>query len=330
MSGPITDVLVMYGEIAGAIADNIGVKLTADETTRFAPTRQVNPQAYEAYLKGMYHVYKLTPPELDAAQHYFEKALETDPDYALAYTGISFVWVGRQQMGLLIPSEATPKAKAAAQRALELDDTLAEVHYTWGIIKTWSDWDWEGAEQAFKRALELKPNYPEALVYYSNLLCYMDRLDEALAMAERAVQLDPLNSIILTISACTLEYLRRYDDAIERLQNALRTSPNDPVAYNGLWELYYQKGMYEESLKSAKAFFTGLDFAPIAEVMAQGYEEDGYSGAMRSAAETMEAFSKQTYISPDAIARMYAFAGDKEKTMAVSYTHLTLPTKRIV
>ena len=96
-------------------------------------------------------------------------------------------------MGLLIPSEATPKAKDAAQRALELDDTLAEVHYTWAIIRTWNDWDWEGAEQAFKRALELKPNYAEVLVYYSNLLCYMDRLDEALAMAERAVQLDPLN-----------------------------------------------------------------------------------------------------------------------------------------
>ena len=218
-------------------------------------------------------------------------------------------------MGLLIPSEATPKAKEAAQRALELDDTLPEVHYTWAAIKTWNDWDWEGGEQAFKRALELKPNYAEALVYYSNLLCYMGRLDEALAMAERAVQLDPLNSIILTISGCSLSYLRRYDDAIERAQNALKTSPNDPVAYNSLWETYHMKGMYEESLESAKAFFTGLGFAEIAEVMAQGYEEDGYSGAMTSAAETMEAFSKQTYISPYSIAMMYVLAGDKEKTI---------------
>ena len=177
----------------------------------------------------MSHLYKLTPPELDAALHYFEQALEKDPDYALAYAGISFVWAARQQMGLVIPSEATPKAKEAAQRALELDDTLPEVHYTWACIKTWSDWDWEGGEQAFKRALELKPNYAEALVYYSNLLCYMGRLDEALAMAERAVQLDPLNSIILTISGVTLTYLGRYDDAIERYQKALRTSPNDPV-----------------------------------------------------------------------------------------------------
>jgi TolB-like protein/Tfp pilus assembly protein PilF len=310
-----TEVLAMYNEVARAIVNEVQITLTPKEETRLASALQVNPQAYEAYLKGMSHLYKLTPPELDAAMHYFEKALETDPNYALAYTGISFVWIGRQQMGLLIPSEATPKAKEAAQRALELDDTLAEVHYTLGIIRTWSDWDWEGGEQAFKRALEIKPNYAEALVYYSNLLCYMDRLDEALTMAERAVQLDPLNSIILTISVTVLEYLRRFDDIIERCQKALQTSPNDPVGHNGLWCGYYMKGMYEESLKSAKAFFTGLDMAPIAEAMAQGYEEDGYSGAMASAAEIMVEFSKQTYVSPYYIAQMYAFAGDKENAI---------------
>lgn len=312
---PMTDVLLMYSEMAHAIADNIQVKLTAQEETRLASALQVNPQAYEAYLKGMSHLYKLTPQELDAALYYFKQALEIDPNYALAYTGISFVWVGRQQMGLLIPSEATPKAKEAAQRALELDDTLAEVHYTLGLIRTWSDWDWEGGEQAFKRALELKPNYAEALVYYSNLLCYMDRLDEALTMAERAVQLDPLNSIIPNVSGSVLEYLHRYDDAIDGYQKALRISPNDPAAYYGLWVCYYIKGMYEESLKSAKAFFTGLGMAPIAEAMVKGYEEDGYSGAMTSAAEIMAAFSKQTYVSPFFIAQMYAIAGDKEDSI---------------
>jgi serine/threonine-protein kinase len=311
----LTDILALQSDVARAVAEEIELALTPREESRLARAPQVDPETYEAYLKGIYHTYKLTPPELDAGQHYFERALELDPDYALAHAGISFVWTARQQMGLLIPSEATPRAKAAAQRALELDDTLPEVHFMWAAIKTWNDWDWRGGEQSFKRALGLRPNYAEALVYYSNLLCYMDRLDEAVEMAERALQLDPLNSITLTISACTLSYLRRYDDAIERYQFALGTSPNDPVAHNGLWENYYAKGMYEESLQSAKAFFTGLGFSEIAEVMAQGYEEGGYSGAMRCAAEAMEAFSKQTYVSSDAIARMYAFAGDKEKTI---------------
>jgi TolB-like protein len=129
---PMTNVLVMYNEMARAIADNIQINLTSQEETRLAGTRQVDPQAYEAYLKGMSHLYKFTPPELDAAEHYFEQALEADPDYPLAYTGISWVWIGRNQMGLVIPSEATPKAKEAAQRALELDDTLAEVQLLHG------------------------------------------------------------------------------------------------------------------------------------------------------------------------------------------------------
>jgi TolB-like protein/predicted Ser/Thr protein kinase/Tfp pilus assembly protein PilF len=312
---PMTEILAMYNEVARAIVNEVQITLTPKEETRLATARQVNPQAYEAYLKGMSHVYKLTPPEIDAALHYFEKALEADPDYALAYAGISLVWGVRQQMGLVMPSESTPKVKAAAQRALELDDTLPEVHYQWAGIRTWIDWDWEGGEQAYKRALELKPNFPEALVYYSNLLCYMGRMDEALVMAERAMQLDPLNSIILTISGSVYEYLRRYDDIIELANKALQTSPNDPIGHNMRWGAYYMKGMHEESLESAKAFFTGLGFAEIAEAMTKGYEENGYNGAMRSAAETMAEFSKQTYISPYIIAVMYAFAGDEENTI---------------
>jgi len=311
----LTDILALQSDVARAVADEVELALTPEDKARLASPGEVNPQAYEAYLRGVSHMYRFTPPELDAALHYFEKALETDPDYALAHTGIAFVWVARQQMGLVIPSEATPKAKEAAQRALELDDTLPEVHSIWAGIKTWSDWDWEGGEQAYKRALELRPNSPEALVYYSNLLCYIGRLDEALAMAERAMQLDPFNSVIMTISACTLSYLGRFDESIERYQNALETSPNDPVGLNGLWENYYVQGMYEESLESAKALFTGLGMAEIAGVMAQGYEAGGYRGAMRSAAETMDAASKQTYVPPFIVAMMYVFAEDREKSI---------------
>ena len=312
---PVTEVLMMYGEMADAIADNINIKLTAEETSRFIDAPQVNPEAYEAYLKGMSHLYRFTPPEIDAAQHYLEKALEIDPEYALAHAGISLVWGARQQFGLVSPSEATPKSKEAAQRALELDDTLPEVHYQWAGIKTWCDWDWEEGEQAYKRALELKPNFAEALAYYSNLLCYMDRLDEALAMAERAKQLDPINSVVLGISNTVYEYLRRYDEVIEIYQKALQTSPNDFVALNSLWYAYNKKGMYEESLEYAQAAFTVMGMAEIADAMARGYEVSGYSGAMTSAAEAMAEFSNQTYISPFSTGMMYVFAEDKDKAM---------------
>jgi len=172
---PMTDILSMYNEVARAIVNEVQITLTPTEASRLASAHQVNPQAYEAYLKGMSHLYRFTPQEIDAALHYFEQALEADPDYALAYVGISLVWGCREQFGLLTPSEAAPKAKAAAQKALESDDTLPEVHYQWANVKTWVDWDWEEGEQAYKRALELKPNFAEAVAYYSNLLCYMDR-----------------------------------------------------------------------------------------------------------------------------------------------------------
>ena len=312
---PMTDVLVMYSEMAHAIADNIQVKLTAQEETRLAGARPINPEAYVAYLKGLSHWYKLTPPDLDAALEYFESALEKDPNYALAHTGIALVWIGRNQMGLVPPSEAMPKAKASAQKALELDDTLAEVHYTSALIKTWMDWDWEGGETAFQRAIELNPNYALARVYYSNLLCCLERTDEALVQAEIALDLDPLNSLIQGIYGNTFALTRRYDDAIVHARNSLRTSPHDPVGHNILWEVLHSKGLYEESLSEAKAFFTGIGLAEIAEVMARGYEQDGYSGAMRIAAETIVAFSQETYISPWFISFVYSFAGEKEQAL---------------
>jgi TolB-like protein/Tfp pilus assembly protein PilF len=312
---PMTDVLVMYNEMARAIADNIQVKLTAQEETRLAGARQINPEAYEAYLKGLSHWYKLTPPDLDTALEYFESALEKDPNYALAHTGIALVWIGLQQTGLVPPSEAKPYMKAAAQRALELDDTLAEVHYTLALINTWTDWDWEAGENAFIRAIELNPNYALARVYYSNLLCLLGQSNEAIAQAEKALELDPLNSLVQGICGNTFALLRRYDDTIAQARKALRTSPHDPVGHNILWEVLHKKGLYEESLSEAKAFFTGLGLVEIAEVMARGYEQDGYPGAMRIAAETLVAFSQETYISPWFISFVYSFAGEKEQAV---------------
>jgi TolB-like protein/predicted Ser/Thr protein kinase/lipoprotein NlpI len=312
-----TDVLVMYGEMARAIADNTKVELTSDEKTRLASARKVDPEAYEAYLKGMSHWYKLTPPDLDAALQYFESALEKDPDYALALTGIALVWIGRNQFGSVQPSVAVPKAQEAALKALELDNTLAEVHFVLAALRTWHDgeWNWKAAEKSFLRAIELNPNYPDARVYYSNLLCYLDRPDEALAQAERALELDPLNSLFMSIYGSVLLSLGRYDEATKQVRNALKTSPNDPVAHSILQEVYHIKGQYEQALAEAKATFTAWGQGPFVEVIEQGYEKDGYAGAMRLAAETLEAFSQEAFISPFFIAFVYAASGDKEKSL---------------
>jgi serine/threonine-protein kinase len=309
------DIFAIQDEISLAIVDKLEVDILGEEKAKLVKRYTKNTEAYKDYLKGLSHWYKLTPPDLEASLQYFESALEKDPNYALAHTGIALVWIGRKQMGLVTPNEATPKVKKDVFKALELDNTLAEVHYTMALFRTWSEWDWEGGETAFQRAIEINPNYPDARVYYSNLLCYMGRPDEALAQGERALELDPLNSLFMGIFGNVLLHIRRYDDVIVLARNALRTSPNDPVGHYILWVALHMKGMYAEALVEAKAFFSGIGLDVIAEIMAGGYETDGYSGAMNIAAKTLAEFSRKDFILPFFISTVYALAGEKEQAL---------------
>jgi TolB-like protein len=230
-----TDVLMMYSEMVRAIAENIQVKLTAQEETRLANARQVNPEAYDTYLKGMFHWYRLNPQDLETALNYFESALEKDPNYALAYTSAIPVWIGRNQGGLVLPSEAVPKTKDAAMKALELDNTLAEVYYVLAILRTWHDgeWNWKAAEKSFQRALEINPNYPDARVYCSNLLCFMCRPEEAWKQGEKGLELDPYNALFREIYGLTLLLTGRSEEALVQVRHALKISSNDAPA-NGI------------------------------------------------------------------------------------------------
>ncbi|MBN1223754.1 MAG: protein kinase, partial [Candidatus Aminicenantes bacterium] len=229
-----TDVLVMYSEMARAIAVNTGVNLTAEEMTRLSSARQVNPRAYDAYIQGRSHWYKLTVQDLETALGNFELALQTDPNYALAHTGVALVWVGRYQFGIAPRDEAVPRAKAAAEKAVELEDTLAEAHYALALIRAWSEWDWESAETEFQRAIELNPNFPDAHAYFSQFLSHMGRTDEALPHIELAIELDPFNALFHSLYANVLLYHRRYDDAIDAARTALALEPTLGLARTAL------------------------------------------------------------------------------------------------
>ena len=310
-----TDVLVMYSEMARAIADEIQVKLTTQEETLLASARQVNPEAYDAYLKGQFYLGKLTPEGMETALQYFELALKEDPEFALAYAGVALVWGGHAQMGLLPSHEAAPKAIAAVERALELDNTLAEVHYTLANIRTWLEWDWEGAEKSFQRAIELNPNYPDVRASYSHFLMIMHRPDEAVVQIERALKLDPFNPLFQSFYGVDLTCMRRYDEAIEQFQNVLKTVPEHGVALDMLGSTFHQKRMYKKSLEKKKECYTSMGFEEAVKALTRGYEEAGYTGAMNSAAEVCEELSRVTYIQPISIADLYAYAGNKDKTL---------------
>ena len=308
-------ILALQSEVARAIAREVKVNLSPREQVLLARGRPVNPEAYEAYLKGRFHWYKLSPEGFDTALEYFQLALEKDPNYALAYAGIGHVWGARGYWGLIPPTEAHTKGRAAILKAVELDDSLAEAHAHLGQSRFFGDWDWPAAEREFQRAIELNPNYGDACMSYSHFLVAMRRSPEAWAKGERCLDLDPRNSAFQVSFGWVLLFSRRYDDAIAQLHQALRTNPDFLGAHEKLWAAFAQKRRYEEALAEAKKFRALRGQTEVAEALARGYAEAGYPGAMRRAAESLAARSKLTYVQPTELARLYAHAGQKDRAL---------------
>ncbi len=314
----LSDILVLQCDVARKVAEALALKLLPVEQARLASARAVDPDAYQAYLKGLHHWYKLTPGDLDSAQRYFELAIAKDPNYALGYAGIALVWMGRSQVGLVPPAEAAPKAKAAAQKAMELDDTVAETHYTLAVLRAWVDWDWAGAEREFKRAIELNPSSPDAPIYYSHFLMIMGRPDEAMPQARRALGLDPFNPLFHVLYAVDFLYIRRWDEAIAQARTALATAPDDAFANAVLWYAFRAKGMHKEALAAARVYMKGLyDDRAVDEALERGFAEAGYEEAMRRAAQPLIAHYHKSYVTPMDIASLYVEA--RETSRAVDW-----------
>ena len=310
----LVDVLSLQNEIVAAIARAISVQLSPTEQARLARVRSVNPEAYEAYLRGWNHVEKLTAADLDAAMHYFELALQKDSSYALGYVGISMVWSARQQMGFAAPSEATPRLKAATFRALELDDTLAEAHFALAAQLAWADWSWAAAEPEFRRAIDLNPNYGQARAFYSHYLHFMKRSDEAMTQIQRAMELDPLNPLTQSLYGVSLVLARRYDEAIVQCRNALRTAPDSRVALDGLSYALHQTRRYDEDLDQERMRGMRRGDPELVEAIALGYAEGGYQGAMRRGSDVLATKSARN-MSYEEIAHFHLRAGENDRAL---------------
>ncbi len=222
----LENVLLLWSEVAQAIAGEVRVALTPEEANLLASARPVNHEAHDAYLKGSYHWKMLTREGLETAQSYFELALEKDPSYAAAYAGLAWVWADRQQMGITPPHEAGPKGKAAALQAIALDDSSPEAYGALGVIRTWTDWDWDGAGQAWRRALELNPRAANTHAYFAHLLAITGRAEEAVSHSERSIELDPFETLFHGLYAMVLYLDRRYDDAIGAARTAQAMEPD--------------------------------------------------------------------------------------------------------
>jgi tetratricopeptide (TPR) repeat protein len=306
----LAGILALQSDVARSIGASLQLTLLPAEQTRLASSGQVNPDAYEASLKGRFHADKLTPQDLDVALKYFDLALTIDPTYAPAYTGIALVWNGKTQMGYTMPAEAMPKIKAAATRAIELDDSSAFAHAALAGA-AWSEWDWETSEREFRRALELDPGDAKTHAFYSHLLIALNRPDDARRAGQRALDLDPFNDFHRALYGTVLYLIRRYDEATAELGNVVRTSPDHPVAVCALWYTFNALGRPEQALTAAGGCL-GHYSGDVKDILAKGFSESGYSGAMRRVGDWLAAGVGGAYIAPIDVFIAYLHAGDKD------------------
>ena len=313
------DVLALQDEVAAAIADEIRIKLLPAEKTRLAGARAVKPEAYEAYLRGLYHIHKRTQADLEESTDYFQRAVELDPNYALAYAGLadSFALRGSLLYMVLPPQDVMPKSKSAALKALQIDNSLGEAYATLAYVETLYDWDWQKSEDDFKRALALKPNYAQAHLWYAMHLAAMGRHDESIAEVKRAQELDPLSLINNTTLGLMLYFAGRYDDAIAQVHNVLELDPDFFVARWQLGLAYEQKGMYAEARSEFEQARKLSPRSPA--ILGSLGEVDALSGRRKEALNALQQLtrlSKTEFVSPFLIALLETALGDRDQAFA--------------
>ncbi len=310
----LQNVLSMQEEVTRAIVSEVRVKLTAQEQARLASMHPINPEAFQLWLKGRYYWYKLNPEGLQKAIEYFQQALEKDPTYAPAYAGLADSYNLLAFFNVFPPREVMPKAKAAAVKALELDDNLAEAHVSLGWAGFTYDLDWPAAGKHFERAIVLNPAYPLAHSYYSLYLGALGRAEEGLTEAKRALDLDPVSPAINHYVVVQLYLARRFDEAIEQCRKTLELDPSFTPVHGTLAEVYSAKGMYREALAEYEEYSALSGGSPRSTAFV------GYAHArlgQRSQAfrvlEQLRAASKQKYVPALSFAIVYVGLGEKEQ-----------------
>ena len=259
----LINLVVLQTEIARDVSENLRTKLSGTDERRLAKNYTADTEAYQLYLKGRYHWNKRTEEGLKKAIEYFNQAIEKDPNYALAFSGLADCYNLFPGYGGLSPEQAFPQARVAASKALAIDDTLAEAHTSLAFVRSNFDWDWGGAETEYKRALDLNRNYPAAHQWYANFLRTFGRFDEALSEYKIALELDPFIKNIDWNIGFTFYSARRYDEAIGHFQSMLRDDSKEPSAYYGLGLAYEQKGRPEEAVTALQtAIKLSPDFRP--------------------------------------------------------------------
>ncbi|MEP6703452.1 MAG: tetratricopeptide repeat protein [Acidobacteriota bacterium] len=307
-----TDIFAVQDSISQQVAGALKVRLAGKAKNRFTE----NVAAYQFYMKGRYLLLRANKPDPETSISYFQQAIDADPNYALAYAGLADAYRGRSVRGEVPSAESMPKAKAAALRAIELDDTLAEGHANLGHVMFWFDWDWDAAENQYKRALELDPNNADSLQFYAHLLSSSGRHAEALAKIKRARELDPLNLRVNAIEGMLLIYAGKPDEALATLQRTLELEPNHRLANIFAARAYIEKGMFIEAIAATeklKENSPGVS-GPVA-YETYALVQSGNVADARSVLTELQTASTTRYVPPYNIALVQNALGEQEKAL---------------
>jgi serine/threonine protein kinase/tetratricopeptide (TPR) repeat protein len=308
------DIFALQGDLAKDMTSMLRMRLTGDDEKRMAKSYTANPEAYQDYLKGRYWWNKRSEEGFNKSIEYFQQAIAKDPTYALAYSGLADSYAVFAGFGSLSPKMAYPKAKEAAQKALQIDDTLAEAHASLAFINTIYDWDSPSAEKEFQRSIELNPNYATARSWYALTLAGTGRFEEAIAQAKRALTLDPVSMIANWNAGYIFYVARQYDNAIDQERKTLELDSHFVPAHAILGESYIQKSMFKEAVAE---FERALMISP-ADAYALGGLGQAYAAAGRRAEaqkvlDRLNELSKKKYVAAWTNAAIYSGLGEKDK-----------------
>ena len=309
----LKDVLAVQDSVVRSIAAQIHIALTEEQKTRLASSRETQPEAYVAYLKGRYYWNKRTGDGMQKAEQYFQQAIQSDPTYAAAYSGLADCNSGLAWHGFKAPADALPKAYAAARKAIEINPQSAEAHASLGLVLS-HRWDWVEAEVEFRRALELDPQYANAHHWYGDYLSIKGHHDEALSEARRAMEVDPLNLMISTWVGLRYYLARNYSAAIEQNRESIELDPTFAAAHLLLGEDYVQAGAYVEGVNELKKAAILSDSPLYTAQVAVALAAAGRRHEALRIAHELETTSRKRYVSPYGLAQIYAALNRKDDT----------------
>jgi tetratricopeptide (TPR) repeat protein len=314
----LTDIFAIQSDVALHIAAALKVEISPGEKTRIGKEPTSDLEAYHLYLKGRHCLLRYTSEGIRQGLEYFEQAIEKDPNYALAYTGVATACVILGMgfgPGEIRPDEAHRRGKEAVARALEIDGELGEAHGTLAFLKFVGDFDWTGAEREFKRAIELNPG---TFTYgtYGLMLSALERYDEAIAAQRRAQELDPLTAVHSSDIASTLLRADRYDEAMQEAKRLIEMQPDFALGHSTLGWAYVKKGRCEEGLAELeKAVSLNPGNTMLLAQLGQVYALAGRVGEAREALQQLEELSQQRYVPPTHMAYVYTGLGDQDKAI---------------